>query len=76
MLSLSNRQSSTLTVSGWFGARAFERDLPPNRREMGNSVELGYSHPCPHQRHEAQYKEEKELAHRVALHSQLSLALV
>jgi hypothetical protein len=30
MLSSSNRQSSMVMVSGWFGARMVERDLPPN----------------------------------------------
>ena len=75
MLSLSNRQSSTVTVSGWFGARTVERDLPPNMRKMGDSAEPAYTRPCLRQRHEAQHREETELAHRVVLLSHLSLAL-
>jgi hypothetical protein len=71
MLSLSNRQPSTVTVSGRFGARTVERDRPPNIREIGDSAELAYSSPCPRQRHEA---EEKESAHREVSLS-LSLAL-
>ena len=32
-------------VSGWFGARTVERDLPSNIREMGDTSEFAYSHP-------------------------------
>jgi hypothetical protein len=46
MLSLSDRQSSTVTAAGWFGARTVKRDLPPNMREMGDLTELAYSYPC------------------------------
>ena len=35
-MSRSTRQSSTVMASGWFGARTVKRDLPPNRREMGD----------------------------------------
>ena len=45
MLSRSNRQSSTVWVSGRFGTRTVERDLPSNMREMGDFTELAYS--CP-----------------------------
>jgi hypothetical protein len=45
MWSLSDRQASIVTLSGWFGARTVERDLPPNMHEMGESTELAY--PCP-----------------------------
>ena len=45
MSSWSNRQSWTVMVSGWFGARTVKRDLPPNMREMGDTSELAYSHP-------------------------------
>jgi hypothetical protein len=34
-----------VVVSGWFGTRTVERDLPPNMREMGDSTEFAYS--CP-----------------------------
>ena len=40
MLSWSDRQSSTVMVSGSYGARTVDRDLPPNMREMGDSAEL------------------------------------
>ena len=40
MLSLSDRQSSTVTVSGWPGARTVEWDLPSNMRKMGDLNEL------------------------------------
>ena len=46
MLSWSNRQSSAVMVSGWFGACTIERDLPPNMREMGDSGDLTYSRSC------------------------------
>ena len=45
MLSWSDFQSSTRTVSTWFGARTVERDLPRNMREMGDLTELAYSYP-------------------------------
>ena len=66
MLSLSNRQSWVVVVSGWFGARTIERDLPLNMREMGDSTELGYLCPCIRQRHESQSRDEEQLAHREA----------
>ena len=44
MLSGSDRQASIVTVLGWFGTRTVERDLPPNRCEMGESTELAYSY--------------------------------
>jgi hypothetical protein len=44
MLSWSDRQSSTVTVSGRCGARTVEWDLPPNMREMGVVTELAYSY--------------------------------
>jgi hypothetical protein len=40
MLRLSDRQSLAATMSGWFGTRTVERDLPPNMREMGDLTEL------------------------------------
>jgi hypothetical protein len=40
MLSLSDRQSSAVTASGWFGARTVEWDLPPNMHEMGDLTGL------------------------------------
>jgi hypothetical protein len=43
MFSWSNRQSSTVMVSGWFGVCTIERDLPPNMREMGDLGDLTYS---------------------------------
>ena len=43
MSSWSDRQSSIVTVSGWFGARTVVWDFPPNRRISGNSTDLGYS---------------------------------
>ena len=45
MLSWSDRQASTVMMSGWPGTRMVERDLPPNMREMGGSIEPAY--PCP-----------------------------
>ena len=48
MLSLSDRQSSTVTTSGWFGARRIERNLPANMREIGDSTEIAFSCPCEH----------------------------
>ena len=57
MLSLSDLQSSTVTTSGWFGARRIEQDLPPNMREMGDSTELAFSCPCGHQQRQAQFNE-------------------
>ena len=54
MSSLSDRQASTVTVSGWLGTRTVERDLPPNMRETGESAEFAYSCPCMHQQHQAQ----------------------
>ena len=44
MLSWSDRQASIVTVSGWLGTRTVERDLPPNKCEMGDSIELAYSY--------------------------------
>ena len=41
-------------VSGWFGARAVNRDLPPNMREMGDSIEVLYSYPRIGQHRRAQ----------------------
>jgi hypothetical protein len=38
ILSWSDRQSSTMTVSGWFGARTVERNFPPNTRIRGDST--------------------------------------
>ena len=46
MLSRSDRHSSIVTVSDWFGKSSVERDLPPNMREMGDMPELAYSCPC------------------------------
>jgi hypothetical protein len=43
MLSWIDLQASVVTVSGWLGARMVERDLPPNMRETGESIELAYS---------------------------------
>ena len=60
MLSLSDRQPSTVTMSGLFGARKIKRDLPPNMREMGDSTELAFSCPrveCVHQQRQAQFRE-------------------
>jgi hypothetical protein len=45
MLSWSDRQASIVTVSGRFGGGTVERDLPPNMREIGESIELAYSRP-------------------------------
>ena len=45
MWSLSDRQDSVVTMSGWLGTRKIVRDLPQNMREMGESTELTYS--CP-----------------------------
>jgi len=59
MLSWSNRQSWTVMLSGWFGARTVERDLPLNMGEMGDSAELAYTRPCIHQQHESQHREEE-----------------
>ena len=59
MLNWSDRQSSVLTVSGWFGALTVERDLPPNMREMVDSTELAYSCPCIRQQSQAQCREKK-----------------
>ena len=41
MLSCSDCQASIVTLSGWFGTRTVERDLPPNMREM-DVIELAY----------------------------------
>jgi len=57
MLSLSDRQDSKLTVSGLLGARTVKRDLPPNMREIGDSTDRTYSHPCIHQQLQTQRKE-------------------
>ena len=46
MKSLSDRQASVMMVSGLLGVRKVERDLPPNMREMGDSIELAYPCPC------------------------------
>ena len=54
MLSLSDRQSSGVMMSGWPGARTVVRDLPPNICEMRVLTELAYSYPFIHQRHRAQ----------------------
>ena len=40
------------TVSGWLGLRTVDRDLPPNMREMGDSIELAYS--CSYRRQQLQ----------------------
>ena len=37
--SWSGRQSSMVTLSGWFGARKIERNFPPNMRIRGNSTD-------------------------------------
>jgi type IV secretory pathway VirJ component len=44
MLSLNDRQSSKVTMSGWFGRRMVERDLPPNMGEI-DTTGLAYSRP-------------------------------
>ena len=59
MLSLSDRQSSTVTVSGWFGTRTVEQDLPPNINEMGDLTELAYSCPCIRQQRKTQSRDRK-----------------
>ena len=59
MLSLSDRQSSTVTVSGWFGTRTVERDLPPNMNKMGDLTELAYSCPCIRQQRKTQISDGK-----------------
>jgi hypothetical protein len=43
MSSWSDRQSSMVTVSGWFGARTVERNFPPNMRIRGDSTDSAYS---------------------------------
>lgn len=40
MSSWSDRQSSIVTDSRWWGERRDERNLPPNMRVMGDSVDL------------------------------------
>ena len=72
MLSWSDRQASVVTLSDWFGARAVERDLPPNMREIGDSTELAYSCPSIRQRRRARRRETKILTHRVISFSHLS----
>ena len=49
MSSWSDRQSSIVTVSGWFSARMVERNFPPNMRIRGDSIDSTYS--CPSVRH-------------------------
>ena len=60
MWSLSDRQASVVTVSGWLGTRTVDRDLPPNIREMGDSTEPAYSCPCCiRQQRQAQGRDKK-----------------
>jgi hypothetical protein len=54
MKSLSDRQASIATLSSWPGTRTVDRDLPPNMREMGDSIELAYSCSCRRQQRQAQ----------------------
>ena len=64
MLSWSEHQSSATTVSGWFGTRTVEQDLPANMREMGDLTELAYS--CLRQQHKALRRQRKRNSvHRV-----------
>ena len=58
MLSLNDRQDSKLTMSGVLGTRTVKRDLPPNMREIGDSTDLAYLHPCIiHQQRQTQCRE-------------------
>lgn len=76
MLSWSNRQSLTVMMSGWFGVRSVERDLPSNTREMGDLTELAYSCPCMYTSEMPSSEQEKVgSAYRVVSLSYLSLAL-
>jgi hypothetical protein len=43
MSSWSDRQYSTVTVSGWFGARTIERNVPQNIHIRGDSTDSAYS---------------------------------
>ena len=73
--SLSDRQSSTTTTSGRFGARMIERDFPLNIREIDDSTEFAFSCPCIHQKRQGPVQRKRKLAHRVVSLSRLSLAL-
>ena len=55
MLSWNDRQDSTVMMSGWPGTRTVERDLPPNMRDMGESIEPAYSCPSVRQQRPAQF---------------------
>jgi hypothetical protein len=73
MLSWSDLQSSTRTVSTLFGARTVERDLPRNMREMGDLTELAYSYPHIRQQRKVRCRQRKKtLAHRVVSFSYLT----
>ena len=61
MLSFSDRQSSTLMVSGLSGARTAKRDFPPNTRVTGDSTKLACSYPCIRQDIQAQRRETDEI---------------
>lgn len=52
MSSWSDRQSSPVKESGWFGALIVERDFPPNMRVMGD-----FACSCIHQQWQAQFRE-------------------
>ena len=57
MSSWSDRQSSMVTASGWFGVRTVERNFPSNMRCRGDSIDSAYSWPCVRQQFQALRRE-------------------